>query len=422
MADSYVCSGAMMKCTMGTCPARLTVLPIRTVFLTGQPMANIIDHQTMVNLAPFGLCRSLAFPATAAATAAALGTLTPMPCMHNTPFPWIGGKMDYLVKGQPALLKSSKCQCLWGGTICLINDGQSSTGQADMSKKPVDTLRNQSGDVSKKNKRSYSPHNSKKSEQSLNRNKIFSKGIEGIKQGAKDIWNDISAEFNGLWNSVSDRISGMINNISEKIDKRKYILSIIRSNLKYNPEPPDVILSQSLISWFAEADIVNSIKNLSEEGKIDYLQNTLRPKLNEIMGINIPQYSWFDRDTKFYDANGNLIDFSTTFGFHYADEQNQHFMYINSDYLSSNDDNAISILLNTILHESKHARQYDAVNGLSDFGYSKELLDSWSINFQKYISSEESDEGYMKQPIELDAWFFSEEIIYDGLIDLKNYK
>ncbi len=148
MADSYVCSGAMMKCTMGTSPARLTVLPIRTVFLTGQPMANISDHQTMVNLAPFGLCRSLAFPATASATAAALGTLTPMPCMHNTPFPWMGGKMDYLVKGQPALLKSSKCQCMWGGTISLVTDGQAPTGPADMSKKVREEFaKNQSKDV-----------------------------------------------------------------------------------------------------------------------------------------------------------------------------------------------------------------------------------------------------------------------------------
>lgn len=136
MADSYVCSGAMMKCTMGTSPACLTVLPIRTVFLTGQPMANISDHQTMVNLAPFGLCRSLAFPATASATAAALGTLTPMPCMHNTPFPWMGGKMDYLVKGQPALLKSSTCQCMWGGTISLVTDGQVGEGVQWVNKKP----------------------------------------------------------------------------------------------------------------------------------------------------------------------------------------------------------------------------------------------------------------------------------------------
>lgn len=128
MADSYVCSGAMMRCTMGTTPARLTVLPIRTVFLTGQPMANISDHLTMVNLASFGRCRSLGFPATASATAANHGSLTPMPCMHNTPFPWMGGKNDYIVKGNPALLKSSTCQCMWGGTISIIDDGQHGEG------------------------------------------------------------------------------------------------------------------------------------------------------------------------------------------------------------------------------------------------------------------------------------------------------
>lgn len=128
MADSYVCSGAMMKCTMGTSPATLTVLPNRTVYLAGQLMANISDHQSMVNLAPFGLCRSLGFPPTASATAAAMGTLTPMPCMHNTPAPWMVGKTDYLIKGQPALLKSCTCQCMWGGTISLINNGQVGEG------------------------------------------------------------------------------------------------------------------------------------------------------------------------------------------------------------------------------------------------------------------------------------------------------
>lgn len=128
MADSYVCSGAIMRCTMGTSTANLTVLPIRTVNLTGPPMANISDHKSMVNLAPFGLCRSLGFPATAAATAAAHGHLTPMPCVHNTPVPWMGGKMDYLIKGQPALLKSCKCQCMWGGTISLVTDGQVGEG------------------------------------------------------------------------------------------------------------------------------------------------------------------------------------------------------------------------------------------------------------------------------------------------------
>lgn len=138
--DSYVCSTATMKCTMGTSQAKLTVLPTRTVFLTGKPMANISDHLTMVNLAPFGRCRSMGFPATASATAANYGTLTPMPCMHNTPFPWMGGKNDYIIKGDPALLKSSTCQCMWGGTISIIIDGQSSSALADMSRKPAESF------------------------------------------------------------------------------------------------------------------------------------------------------------------------------------------------------------------------------------------------------------------------------------------
>lgn len=139
MADSYVCSGAVMRCSCGTSQAKLTVLPIRTVFLTGQPIANISDHLSFVNLGAFGRCRSLGFPATASATAAAHGKLTPMPCMHNTPFPWMGGKNDYIIKGDPALLKSSTCQCVWGGTISIVNDGQTDTGMADNAREAKET-------------------------------------------------------------------------------------------------------------------------------------------------------------------------------------------------------------------------------------------------------------------------------------------
>ena len=148
MPDSYICSGATMRCSMGTSQAKLTVLPNRTVYLTGQPMANISDHQSFVNLGAFGRCRSLGFPATASATAAAHGKLTPMPCVHNTPVPWMGGKNDYIVKGYPALLKSSTCQCMWGGTISITDDGQHGEGTQWVVKKSKQqfTKRQQSAD------------------------------------------------------------------------------------------------------------------------------------------------------------------------------------------------------------------------------------------------------------------------------------
>lgn len=121
---TYVCSGAQMKCSMGSAPSALTVLPVRTIMLAGQPQANISDFKPMVNIAPFGLCRSLANPTVAAATASHLGVLTPMPCIPNTVAPWIGGKTDVFLKGEPALLNNCKLQCMWAGTIELTTNGQ----------------------------------------------------------------------------------------------------------------------------------------------------------------------------------------------------------------------------------------------------------------------------------------------------------
>lgn len=122
--DSYVCSKAKIKCTFGDKISTLTVFPDRTIWLTGEPQANISDHISMQNIAPFGKCHTTTYPATGSATASNHGHLTPMPCVPNTPFPWMNGKNDVLLKGQPALLKSSSCRCVWGGTITITFDGQ----------------------------------------------------------------------------------------------------------------------------------------------------------------------------------------------------------------------------------------------------------------------------------------------------------
>lgn len=132
---SYVCSGAKTKCTMGTAPSSLIVLPIRTIFLSNQPMANVSDIKPMVNILPFGLCRSLANPTVAAATAANLGVLTPMPCVPNTVVPWMPGKRTVNSQMPTALLSTCKLQCAWAGTISLLNDGQNglaSEGASDI--------------------------------------------------------------------------------------------------------------------------------------------------------------------------------------------------------------------------------------------------------------------------------------------------
>ncbi len=84
---NQVCMGAMMMCTFGMAPSSLVVLPVNRVMTNEMPDANIMDHIPMVNIMPFGMCMSVANPTVAAATAAALGVLTPMPCIPATPAP-----------------------------------------------------------------------------------------------------------------------------------------------------------------------------------------------------------------------------------------------------------------------------------------------------------------------------------------------
>ena len=118
-----VCMGAMLQCTFGVAPSTLSVLPVNRV-LTGTPDANIMDNKPMVNILPFGMCNSIANPTVAAATAAALGALTPMPCVPVTTAPWLPGAPTVLLANMPTLNDSSKLMCMWGGVISPTMAGQ----------------------------------------------------------------------------------------------------------------------------------------------------------------------------------------------------------------------------------------------------------------------------------------------------------
>lgn len=110
---------AQLLCSFGVAPAVLSVLPISRVMIESKPAATIMDSLPMVNVPTFGMCMSLANPTVAAATAAALGVLTPMPCVPVTT-PWTPGASKTMIGGKPALTFGSTCTCSWGGAIQII--------------------------------------------------------------------------------------------------------------------------------------------------------------------------------------------------------------------------------------------------------------------------------------------------------------
>ncbi len=119
-----VCMGAMLMCPFGVAPATLIVTSDLTVMTSGMPAATIMDFAPMANIPTFGMCMSPANPEVAAATAAALGVLTPMPCIPATVAPWVPGCPTVTNSGMPALDDESTLMCMWGGVITITDPGQ----------------------------------------------------------------------------------------------------------------------------------------------------------------------------------------------------------------------------------------------------------------------------------------------------------
>lgn len=115
MGKPAVHMGAMLQCSFGLVPASLIVLPVNKVIVEKTPLATIAACEP-VNVPTFGMCTSLANPEVAAATAAALGVLTPMPCAPLLT-PWIPGSPTTLIGGVPALSAGSTCMCAFGGVV-----------------------------------------------------------------------------------------------------------------------------------------------------------------------------------------------------------------------------------------------------------------------------------------------------------------
>lgn len=119
-----VVDGATLKCSFGSMPSTLGVLPANRRWSSNRPAANILDHVPQVNIRPFGMCSTPSNPQVATATAAALGALTPQPCLPVTAAPWTPGSPTVSLVVSPLLNDTSTCACGWGGQISVVEPGQ----------------------------------------------------------------------------------------------------------------------------------------------------------------------------------------------------------------------------------------------------------------------------------------------------------
>lgn len=124
----YVTMGAMLQCSFGMAPSSLVVINPMRPNIQGKLKANVMDFIPMTNIMPFGMCQSMNNPTVSAATSAAMGVLTPMPCVPAITAPWNPGGKEK-IQGMPALLDNCKLTCMWGGNITIKNPGHTENSE-----------------------------------------------------------------------------------------------------------------------------------------------------------------------------------------------------------------------------------------------------------------------------------------------------
>ena len=116
-------AGATCACTNGMGTGQIKPSNQMHIRVGGKPVASIKDVAPMVNITSCGLCTSMQKPAVAAATAAAMGTLTPQTCVPSPVGTWkCPGKVR--VAGTPVLTSDGTLTCAYQGTISIVTPGQ----------------------------------------------------------------------------------------------------------------------------------------------------------------------------------------------------------------------------------------------------------------------------------------------------------
>ena len=115
----FLTTGCMLTCSFGDAPSAFIALelPGKPVIEGALTTTTIMEIVPFDNILPFVMCNSLANPEVAAATSAALGVLTPMPCVPVIPDPWDPPCANVFYDELPLATTDSVCMCAWGGEI-----------------------------------------------------------------------------------------------------------------------------------------------------------------------------------------------------------------------------------------------------------------------------------------------------------------
>ena len=112
-----VCMGAKLKCSFGSGPKSMIVLPIgKTLTSMVKPVASNMDFVPFLNIPAFGNCTSPINPMNWKIVGPA-PVFIPSSCIPIPIMLWNPAAEQTKIAGFPAMLETSKTMCIWAGSI-----------------------------------------------------------------------------------------------------------------------------------------------------------------------------------------------------------------------------------------------------------------------------------------------------------------
>jgi hypothetical protein len=141
-------------------------------------------------------------------------------------------------------------------------------------------------------------------------------------------------------------------------------------------------------------EVLGEWNNMSAEQRHRYIAE-YTDYISRVLGVTI-------KEIAFYDFAPN----------HFGSMFRDGTMVLNSRFYDSTEHYyRPEVLINIITHEVRHMFQFSAMLNPERYGVSQETADLWRDNENNYIRGQDDPQGYMAQPVEVDARRFAQQVM-----------
>lgn len=232
----------------------------------------------------------------------------------------------------------------------------------------------------------------------------FGNWIKRTAEDVKEAWNEIKQAGREICDTVKEHYQEW----RARRNDRHRKAHIKEHYHNYKPSEPDQKVAQEVINHLDNEfprGIAETLIEMTGSQRVDAFEEMVK-RGQEIMDIEVNQTVFFKPD----ESSQNICG--------YYDRKNNT-LCLNEYMVTTDHPELIREQVYTIFHELVHARQWAAVTGKKDYGYSSDQLLEWANNFANYVPSNVSDEDYRKQPLERDAFGF--EAIIKGEVTIEEF-